>query len=123
MLVRAPMGGLDGIELDTEDQTKLTEIVKVLTDKPSINLDIVGRVDPSKDETGLRTVMVDDLIHQEQVNAKDEDTTRSAHSSPHHRLDSGSANVHVELPGWISVKPAACAQPSRLRPASASAPL
>jgi hypothetical protein len=43
--------------------------------------------------------------------ANDEETTRSAHSSPHHRLDFGSANVHVELLGWMSVKPAVCAQP------------
>ncbi|HEY4293259.1 DUF748 domain-containing protein [Luteibacter sp.] len=61
--------------LDADGQAKLADIVKVLAAKPSINLDIVGRVDPSKDETGLRTVMVDDLIHQEQVNAKDDETT------------------------------------------------
>jgi uncharacterized protein involved in outer membrane biogenesis len=61
--------------LDADGQSKLAEIVKVLAAKPSISLDIVGRVDPQKDETGLRKVMVDDLIHQEQVNAKDDDTT------------------------------------------------
>ncbi|NID15230.1 DUF748 domain-containing protein [Luteibacter yeojuensis] len=61
--------------LDADGQAKLAEIVKVLAEKPSISLDIVGRVDPEKDETGLRKVMVDDLVHQEQVNAKDDDTT------------------------------------------------
>ena len=61
--------------LDQNAQGKLADIVKVLTDKPSISLDIVGRVDPDKDESGLRSVMVDDLIHQEQVNDKGEDTT------------------------------------------------
>ncbi|WP_448097074.1 DUF748 domain-containing protein [Luteibacter yeojuensis] len=61
--------------LDANAQAKLAEIVKVLADKPSISLDIVGRIDPAKDEPGLRTVMVDDLIHQEQVNDKEDDTT------------------------------------------------
>ncbi|MGF6709698.1 uncharacterized protein involved in outer membrane biogenesis [Luteibacter sp. W1I16] len=61
--------------LDANAQTKLAEIAKVLADKPSISLDIVGRIDPAKDESGLRTVMVDDLIHQEQVNDKEDDTT------------------------------------------------
>jgi hypothetical protein len=60
--------------LDAEGQSKLAEIVKVLAEKPSISLDIVGRVDPDKDEAGLRKVLVDDLVHQEQVNAKDDDT-------------------------------------------------
>jgi uncharacterized protein involved in outer membrane biogenesis len=61
--------------LDAAGQAKLAEIAKVLADKPSISLDIVGRVDPAKDEAGLRAVMVDDLIHEEQVNEKDDDTT------------------------------------------------
>jgi uncharacterized protein involved in outer membrane biogenesis len=61
--------------LDASAQEKLGQIVKVLTDKPSINLDIIGRIDTSKDESGLRKVMVEDLIHKEQVNAKGDDTT------------------------------------------------
>ncbi|MGF6496324.1 uncharacterized protein involved in outer membrane biogenesis [Luteibacter sp. 621] len=61
--------------LDPAAETKLTELVKVLNNKPSISLDIIGRIDTSKDETGLRKVMVDDLIHQEQVNDKGDDTT------------------------------------------------
>jgi len=61
--------------LDPAAETKLTELVKVLANKPSINLDITGRVDASKDEEGLRKVMVDDLVHQEQVNDKGDDTT------------------------------------------------
>lgn len=61
--------------LDATAQAKLAEIVKVLADKPSISLDIVGRIDPAKDESGLRSVMVDDLIHQEQVADKEDDTT------------------------------------------------
>ena len=61
--------------LDAAAQDKLGQIVKVLGDKPSISLDIIGRVDTSKDESGLRKVMVDDLIHKEQVSAKGDDTT------------------------------------------------
>ncbi|MDQ0008879.1 uncharacterized protein involved in outer membrane biogenesis [Luteibacter jiangsuensis] len=61
--------------LDANAQAKLAEIVKVLADKPSISLDIVGRIDPAKDESGLRTVMVDDLVHQELVADKEDDTT------------------------------------------------
>ena len=61
--------------LDANAQTKLADVAKILTDKPSISLDIVGRVDPAKDETGLRKVMVDDLVHQEQVEDKGADTT------------------------------------------------
>jgi hypothetical protein len=61
--------------LDPASETKLGELVKVLNNKPSISLDIVGRIDTSKDESGLRKVMVDDLIHQEQVNDKGDDTT------------------------------------------------
>ncbi|SFW31164.1 DUF748 domain-containing protein [Luteibacter sp. UNCMF366Tsu5.1] len=61
--------------LDAAAQDKLAQIVKVLTDKPSISLDIVGRVDPDKDESGLRRVMVDDLVDQERANDKGDDTT------------------------------------------------
>jgi uncharacterized protein involved in outer membrane biogenesis len=61
--------------LDPAAETKLGELVKVLTNKPSISLDIIGRIDTSKDESGLRKVMVDDLVHQEQVNDKGDDTT------------------------------------------------
>ncbi|MET0935347.1 MAG: DUF748 domain-containing protein [Luteibacter sp.] len=55
--------------LDPSADAKLGELVKVLGNKPSISLDIIGRIDTSKDEQGLRKVMVDDLVHQEQVNA------------------------------------------------------
>lgn len=61
--------------LDEAGQAKLAEIVKVLTDKPSISLDIVGRVDPAQDESGLRRVTVDDLISEERANAGDDDGT------------------------------------------------
>jgi uncharacterized protein involved in outer membrane biogenesis len=61
--------------LDAAAQDKLGQIVKVLGEKPSVSLDIIGRIDTSKDESGLRKVMVEDLIHKEQVNAKGDDTT------------------------------------------------
>ncbi|APG02521.1 hypothetical protein BJI69_00450 [Luteibacter rhizovicinus DSM 16549] len=61
--------------LDAAAQDKLGQIVKVLGDKPSVSLDIIGRIDPAKDESGLRKVMVEDLIHKEQVSAKGDDAT------------------------------------------------
>ncbi|SEM20076.1 Uncharacterized protein involved in outer membrane biogenesis [Luteibacter sp. UNCMF331Sha3.1] len=59
--------------LDAGAQAKLADVVKVLNDKPSISLDIVGRIDPAMDDAGLRRVMVDDLVRQEQVNDKGDD--------------------------------------------------
>jgi hypothetical protein len=56
--------------LDDAGKTKLAQIVTALTDRPSLNLDIIGRLDSSQDETGLRRVMVDDLIHKEWVDDK-----------------------------------------------------
>ncbi|HVI54343.1 MAG TPA: DUF748 domain-containing protein [Luteibacter sp.] len=61
--------------LDPAAQDKLGQIVKILADKPSISLDIIGRIDTSKDESGLRKVMVDDLIRKEQIDAKGDDTS------------------------------------------------
>jgi hypothetical protein len=52
-------------ELSADAQKKLALIVKALTDKPSLNLDIIGRADPSKDESGLRSVTVDQLVRAE----------------------------------------------------------
>ena len=56
--------------LDNAAKAKLAQIVTALTDRPSLNLDIIGRVDPAHDEAGLRQVMVDDLIHQEWADDK-----------------------------------------------------
>ncbi len=53
-------------ELCTDARKKLALIVKALTEKPSLNLDIIGRADPAKDESGLRTVTVDQLVRSEQ---------------------------------------------------------
>ncbi|HEV7777518.1 MAG TPA: DUF748 domain-containing protein [Luteibacter sp.] len=53
--------------LDSEAQSRLTDIVKVLNDKTSLNLDVTGRMDPSRDESGLRQVMVQDLVVKEKM--------------------------------------------------------
>ncbi|MDE2308377.1 MAG: DUF748 domain-containing protein [Xanthomonadaceae bacterium] len=50
--------------LDDAAQSRLARLVKLLHDKPSLQLDITGRMDPALDEKGLRKVMVDDLIRQ-----------------------------------------------------------
>jgi hypothetical protein len=50
--------------LDAAAQARLVQLEKLLSDKPALNLDITGRVDPAVDEPGLRQVMVDDLIRQ-----------------------------------------------------------
>lgn len=52
--------------LGADAEKRLTLIVKALADRPSLNLDIIGRVDPSKDVPGLRTVTVDQLVRAEQ---------------------------------------------------------
>ncbi len=53
-------------ELDAAAQKKLEVIVKALTEKPSLNLDIIGRADPARDESGLRSVTLDQLVRAEQ---------------------------------------------------------
>ena len=51
--------------LDAKAQDKLAQIVKILQQKTSLKLDITGRMDPKFDESGLRKVMVDELVQQE----------------------------------------------------------
>lgn len=46
-------------------RSRLTQIVKILGEKPSLKLDITGRVDPKFDESGLPKTMVNDLIREE----------------------------------------------------------
>ena len=53
--------------LDGHAQDRLGQIVSMLGKKPSLTLDITGRVDPSKDEDGLRKVTVDDLVRREKL--------------------------------------------------------
>ena len=53
--------------LNQAAQARLTELVKLLRQKPSLKLDITGRMDPAVDEKGLRAVMVDDLVRKEKA--------------------------------------------------------
>ncbi|HEX7916433.1 DUF748 domain-containing protein, partial [Rudaea sp.] len=51
--------------LDAAAEAKLAQIAKILGEKPSLNLGIVGRTDPALDIDGLRRVTVDELIRSE----------------------------------------------------------
>lgn len=53
--------------LSDASQKKLDTIVKALSDKPSIRLDIIGRVDPAVDTPALRTAYVDRLVRQQKI--------------------------------------------------------
>ncbi|MFC0399689.1 DUF748 domain-containing protein [Paraburkholderia rhizosphaerae] len=46
---------------------KLDTIAKALADKPSVRIDLIGRVDPAVDEPALRTRYVDRLVKQEKL--------------------------------------------------------
>ncbi|AXF22397.1 AsmA family protein [Burkholderia pyrrocinia] len=54
-------------ELTDAQQKKLDTVVKMLTEKPSIRLDLIGRVDPAKDTPGLRDAYVDRLVRQQKL--------------------------------------------------------
>ncbi|MCC8393880.1 DUF748 domain-containing protein [Paraburkholderia sp. MMS20-SJTR3] len=54
-------------QLTDSDKQKLDTIVKALNDKPSIRMDLIGRVDPKVDEPALRSSYVDRLVKQQKV--------------------------------------------------------
>ncbi|WP_323118951.1 DUF748 domain-containing protein [Burkholderia alba] len=54
-------------QLTDASQKKLDTIVKMLADKPSIRLDLIGRVDPDKDLPGLRDAYVDRMVRQQKM--------------------------------------------------------
>jgi len=54
-------------KLSDAAQKKLDTIVKMLSEKPSIRIDIIGRVDPAIDQPGLRTAYVDRLVRQQKI--------------------------------------------------------
>ncbi|RQS58283.1 DUF748 domain-containing protein [Burkholderia sp. Bp8986] len=54
-------------ELTDAQQKKLDTVVKMLTEKPSIRLDLIGRVDPAKDTPGLRDAYVERLVRQQKL--------------------------------------------------------
>ena len=68
--------------LDKDAQARLTSIAKILNEKPSLKLDITGRVDPSVDEKGLRTVLVDDMVQKEQADDIGSDAAKAAPVKP-----------------------------------------
>ncbi|WP_240732301.1 DUF748 domain-containing protein [Dyella terrae] len=64
--------------LDDQATQRMEKIVNVLKQKPSLTLDIIGRVDPDKDQKGLRKVTVDNLVRKEKQlddKGKDADTS------------------------------------------------
>jgi len=67
--------------LDAKAQERLGKIVAMLQQKPSLKLGIIGRVDPSKDQDGLRKVTVDNLVRREKAldtEGKSADTSDAA---------------------------------------------
>ncbi|MCP3708488.1 DUF748 domain-containing protein [Paraburkholderia sp. CNPSo 3274] len=54
-------------KLTDADQKKLDTIVKALDDKPSIKIDLIGRVDPAVDTPALREQYVDRLVRLQKV--------------------------------------------------------
>ncbi|AJY40561.1 DUF748 domain-containing protein [Burkholderia humptydooensis] len=53
--------------LSDASQKKLDTISKMLAEKPSIRLDLIGRVDPDKDLPGLRDAYVERLVRQQKL--------------------------------------------------------
>ncbi|WP_233856468.1 DUF748 domain-containing protein [Paraburkholderia sp. HD33-4] len=53
--------------LTDADKEKLDTIVKALADKPSIRIDLIGRVDPKVDEPALRTLYVDRMVKRQKI--------------------------------------------------------
>ncbi|MDR6378395.1 DUF748 domain-containing protein [Paraburkholderia caledonica] len=54
-------------QLSEDDNKKLDTIVKALGSKPSIRMDLIGRVDPKLDEPALRARYVDRLVKQQKI--------------------------------------------------------
>ncbi|MGF6775027.1 DUF748 domain-containing protein [Paraburkholderia sp. GAS334] len=54
-------------KLTDASTAKLDTIAKALEDKPSIRIDLIGRVDPATDEPALRTLYVDRLVKQQKI--------------------------------------------------------
>jgi hypothetical protein len=65
--------------LDKAADDRLVKVVDLLSKKPSLKLDISGRADPSFDEKGLRTVMVDEAVQKEEA---DDIGTEAAKAAP-----------------------------------------
>ena len=70
--------------LTPDSAARLEKIAKVLNDKPSLNLDIIGREDPAYDEKGLRHEMVEDLVRHEAGNDEDADPAKAQMTPEQH---------------------------------------
>ncbi|RDI98090.1 DUF748 domain-containing protein [Dyella solisilvae] len=67
--------------LDSAAQERLGKIVAMLNQKAALNLDVIGRVDPSKDQDGLRKFTVDYMVRKQKVldqSGKNADTSDAA---------------------------------------------
>ncbi|MET3651165.1 DUF748 domain-containing protein [Dyella japonica] len=67
--------------LDKNAQERLGKVVAMLSQKNTLNLDIIGRIDPSKDQDGLRKVTVDNLVRRQKAldqDGKNADTSDAA---------------------------------------------
>jgi len=67
--------------VDSKAQEKLGKIVAMLNQKNALNLDIIGRTDPEKDQDGLRKFTVDYMVRREKVldqSGKNADTSDTA---------------------------------------------
>jgi hypothetical protein len=67
--------------LDKNAQERLGKVVAMLNQKNGLNLDIIGRVDPSKDQDGLRKVTVENMVRRQKVldqDGKNADTSDAA---------------------------------------------
>jgi len=68
--------------LDADATSRLTQIVDILNKKPSLKLDITGRVDPAFDEEGLRKTTVDDMVQKEEADDIGTDAAKAAPVKP-----------------------------------------
>jgi hypothetical protein len=67
--------------LNAQAQEKLGKVVAMLNQKTSLNLDIIGRVDPDKDQDGLRKFTVDTMVRKQKAldqSGKNADTSDAA---------------------------------------------
>ncbi|WP_233842045.1 DUF748 domain-containing protein [Dyella sp. 2HG41-7] len=68
--------------LDADATSRLTQVVDILNKKPSLKLDITGRIDPKFDEDGLRKVTVDDMVQKEEADDIGTDAAKAAPVKP-----------------------------------------
>jgi len=82
--------------LDSTAKSRLGQLVSFLKSKPSLNLDIIGRIDPKVDEKGLRKVMVNDLVLKEAGRSDDDGKPKLPPDEYDHYLKK--AYKHADFP-------------------------